>query len=269
MPNRFIKESICTSESIDGLSWFEEVFFYRLIVNCDDFGRFDARPAVLKSRLFPLKDRMTLKDVSNALTKLAEMGIVMLYECDGKPYLYLPTWLVHQTKRATKSKFPAPNDNLKTFENNCNQSKTDSPVFDIRNSEFDIRNSEFDDSAESKTASTPPVITLQLNTGAEYPILQPFVDEMQELYPAVDVMQELRSMKAWCIANPQKRKTKSGIVRFVNSWLSREQNKGGIKPQVQKNAQGNSTSVGWAESNAPTREDILRGKKLLEKIRRE
>ena len=57
MPNRIIKESVCTSDSVDGLSWFEEVFFYRLIVNCDDYGRFDARPAVLKSRLFPLKKR--------------------------------------------------------------------------------------------------------------------------------------------------------------------------------------------------------------------
>ena len=36
MPNRIIRESICTSDSIDKLSWFEEVLFYRLIVNCDD-----------------------------------------------------------------------------------------------------------------------------------------------------------------------------------------------------------------------------------------
>lgn len=42
MPNRIIKESICVSESIDSLSWFDEVFFYRLIVNCDDYGRLDA-----------------------------------------------------------------------------------------------------------------------------------------------------------------------------------------------------------------------------------
>ena len=36
MPNRIIRESICTSDSVDKLSWFEEVLFYRLIVNCDD-----------------------------------------------------------------------------------------------------------------------------------------------------------------------------------------------------------------------------------------
>ena len=31
MPNRIIKESICTSDSIAELGWFEEVLFYRLI----------------------------------------------------------------------------------------------------------------------------------------------------------------------------------------------------------------------------------------------
>ena len=71
------------------------------------------------------------------------------------------------------------------------------------------------------------VITLICNDGYEYPVTEEFVNQMQELYPAADVMQELRGMKAWCISNPQKRKTKSGINRFVNSWLSKVQNKGG------------------------------------------
>ena len=53
--NRIIKESICASDTIDQLTYFEEVFFYRLIVNCDDYGRFDARLPILKARLFPLK----------------------------------------------------------------------------------------------------------------------------------------------------------------------------------------------------------------------
>ena len=121
MPNRIIKESICTSESINTLTWFEEVFWYRLIVTVDDYGRMDARPAILKARLFPLKDRVTLKDVSSALSKLAGIGCVSLYEYDGKPYLYLPAWLVHQTPRAKESKYPAPDCYLQASENKCKQ----------------------------------------------------------------------------------------------------------------------------------------------------
>ena len=125
MPNRIIKESICTSDTIDQMSWFEECFWHRLIVNCDDYGRFDARPAVLKSRLFPLKERITLRDVESALTKLAGIGCVVLYEYDGKPYLYLPTWEVHQTIRAKKSRYPAPAGDVKTSESICMQMQAD------------------------------------------------------------------------------------------------------------------------------------------------
>ena len=110
MPNRILKESICSSDSINGLTPFEEVFFYRLIVNCDDYGRFDARTAILKARLFPLKERISLKDIESARVKLADIGCVRLYEVDSKPYLYLPAWEVHQNVRAKKSKYPQPNE---------------------------------------------------------------------------------------------------------------------------------------------------------------
>ena len=109
MPNRIIKESICTSESVDRMSWFEECFFTRLWTACDDYGRMDARPSILRAKLFPLKERITLKDIENALQKLADIGCVSLYEIDGKPYLYLPSWEVHQSIRAKRSKYPAPN----------------------------------------------------------------------------------------------------------------------------------------------------------------
>lgn len=110
MPNRIIKESICTSDSIDQLGWFEEVLFYRLIVNCDDFGRFDGRAAVVKNRLFPLKDNLTLKNVESAINKLARVGLVTPYTSGGKPFLSLPTWNEHQSVRAKKSKYPEPEE---------------------------------------------------------------------------------------------------------------------------------------------------------------
>jgi hypothetical protein len=124
MPNRIIKESICRSESIDQLSWFEEVFFYRLIVNCDDYGRFDARPKILKSALFPLKDGITLKQIIDALNKLSTVGMVQVYEYDQKPYLQLMTWELHQQIRAKRSKYPP----MMESDINCNQVIANVPV---------------------------------------------------------------------------------------------------------------------------------------------
>jgi hypothetical protein len=128
MPNRIIKESICTSDSIAELGWFEEVLFYRLIVNCDDYGRFDGRTAVVKNRLFPLKDNVTAKAVEAAVNKLVTVGLVTLYFFEGKPYLQLPTWDKHQTVRAKKSKYPAPADGVKSSEIICKQMQADVPV---------------------------------------------------------------------------------------------------------------------------------------------
>lgn len=108
MPNRIIKESICFSESINKLSYFEECVFYRLIVNCDDYGRFDGRPAIIKARLFPLRDNVTAKSVADAIHKLSIIGLVAPYEICGKPYLYLTGWNDSQQIRSKRSKYPDP-----------------------------------------------------------------------------------------------------------------------------------------------------------------
>ena len=109
MGNRILKESICSSENIDGLSAFQETFFYRLIVNCDDFGRMDARPKILASRLFPLKD-LRINQVEDALRALTSAELVTLYEVNGKPFLQMNTWDRHQQIRAKKSKYPSPDE---------------------------------------------------------------------------------------------------------------------------------------------------------------
>lgn len=71
----------------------------------------------------------------------------------------------------------------------------------------------------------PSVIQLTLNDKTLYDVTENDFKEYKELYPNVDIMQELRKMKGWLNANPTKRKTKRGIKRFINSWLSREQDK--------------------------------------------
>lgn len=80
-----------------------------------------------------------------------------------------------------------------------------------------------------KPPSAPPIITLPLNDKTDYGITQVEVDHWNELYPAVDIMAELRKMKGWCEGNPAKRKTRRGIVRFVNTWLAKEQDRGGSR----------------------------------------
>ena len=62
--------------------------------------------------------------------------------------------------------------------------------------------------------------------GVLFPVTDEFVSQMKDLYPAVDVEQELRNMKGWAHTTPAKRKTYKGMPRFINRWLAREQDKG-------------------------------------------
>jgi len=103
-----------------------EVFFYRLIVNCDDFGRLDARKPIIKSKLYPLKS-ITDEQIDKALNKLSSVGMILLYEYEQKPYLQIVAWRSHQTIRNTKSKYPPPDkdEKLQAIEINCNQLHAD------------------------------------------------------------------------------------------------------------------------------------------------
>lgn len=125
MPNRIIKESIRTSEKINSLSDFEYRLYISLITFVDDFGRGDARPAVIKGACLPMVKGATLGKIEKALKALAEKDCIQLYHSDGKDYFHFPRWAKHQTIRNKKSKFPDPEKctkkQLQVIDFNCEQ----------------------------------------------------------------------------------------------------------------------------------------------------
>ena len=44
MPNRVIRDSILTSRQVARLDWFQQALFVRLILGCDDYGRYYRGP---------------------------------------------------------------------------------------------------------------------------------------------------------------------------------------------------------------------------------
>lgn len=164
MPNRIIKDSICFSDDLEQLSWFEQCFYIRLIVSVDDFGRFDGRSAIIKGRLFPLSN-VTTRQIDDALARLSSAGMVLLYTVSGRPYLQIIAFRKHQSPRAHESKYPAPEDaenictQMQTDACKCEQTHADAP--DIRysntNSINDIRYSNASRETRAKSF-TPPTV---------------------------------------------------------------------------------------------------------------
>ena len=224
MPSRIIREGITTSEPLAFVSFEAETLFYRLLVTADDFGLFDGRPVIVRARCMPLRD-VAVAQVDEWLRELAEHSLILRYEASGQPYLLIPKF--KQRTRNAAPKYPLPDgwgviDGQLT--GNC-------PAIDGHSQPYlggeGVCVVEGGNDGAAPPAAQPPAVTLPLNTGAEYPITAEQVREFTDLYPAVDVLAQLRKMRGWLIANPANRKTKAGVLRFVTRWLGQEQDKAG------------------------------------------
>lgn len=255
MPNRIIKESLCSSEKIASLSDFEFRLWVGLITQVDDAGRGDARPAIIKGRVFPFRERLSIKDIDAALQALAAKGCVSLYTVDGKPYFLFPGWVKHQRVRDCKPKYPEPPENLNLPQSaaSCGELPQSAALIQSESNPNPESNPK-EYCAEPQAAGAPPVISLPLNDGTFFDVSENDRAKWSQLYPNVDVLQQLRNMAGWCDANPSKRKTRNGIKRFITSWLAREQDKGRgpvVPAQQGKNVQPSGNN-GWMK-------DFLKG----------
>jgi hypothetical protein len=175
MPTRYLKSGVRDSESIDKLSPLAETLFYRLLVTVDDFGRFDARPAMIKANCFPIKESVTLNKCKDLVIELKDSGLIHVYESDGKQYLQMCKW--DNKPRAQESKFPTPEYNdIQVYTSVCNP-HTDVP----------LTVTVTETKTETKTDITPEGVSQSvwqdfknLRKAKKAPITQRVIDGMQE-----------------------------------------------------------------------------------------
>ena len=108
MPASFLVrgEAYLESERVNSLSGPAEKFYWRLMCAADSFGRMDARPAILRTRLYSLQlDKIRESDMPRLLAECETAGLVRCYEISGKPYLQIDKF---EQRLRTKPKYPAP-----------------------------------------------------------------------------------------------------------------------------------------------------------------
>jgi hypothetical protein len=74
--------------------------------------------------------------------------------------------------------------------------------------------------ASEPDTGLPPLI---LKDGSRFHISENHLNEFVDAYPGVDVRDQIFKMSQWLKTNPTKRKTKHGIMRFINSWIARSE----------------------------------------------
>lgn len=161
----------------------------------------------------------------------------------------------NQTKQKPNVKKAEPNVECIMLNDNVNENVNVNDIKDV---------SSEPEETPTPEPTSPTVAEIVLNDKSKAKITQAEVDEWKKLYPAVDVLQELRKMTAWCEANPTKRKTKRGIKAFIVNWLSREQDKGKTGSTQQKPKQNafcnyQQRTYDYAEIERRSRERLLSG----------
>lgn len=165
-----------------------------------------------------------------------------------------------QSQECVKTKSRQCKDNVQdTLDNVKNVSHKEDIDTDIETDiEIEIdtdTDSDIEKNTESnclEQVSTDVFIELPLNDGSCYQVSSTEVTQMKELYPNVDVEQEYRNMKGWLIGNPTKKKTRRGIGKFINNWLSRNQdsNKGGSNTSTPPTKPTGASSGSWSDVSA-------------------
>lgn len=223
---RTLKPEFFQNEDLADCSAHARLLAIALLQLADSEGRFRWIPMQVHAHTFPFESDLNIESLA---LELEQAGYFSRYEVDGRQFAEIPNFLKHQRltgkEAQVKSKIP-PREAKGKQQDFLGEAPGCPGTGEQGNREQGT--GEQDVCTEQSCSASPSavIITLTLNTGDEHPITESQLKEFSELYPAVDVMQELRSMRGWCINNPKKRKTKSGISRFINSWLSREQDRG-------------------------------------------
>lgn len=186
----------------------------------DDHGRCEAHVEILRTSCYPLRvDRVKAKHIEAWLTECEKSALLVTYQNGPKRYLQLLDW---RQQARSDSKCPAPDEHL------IRKCVADAHlvvgvVVGVSEGVGEIASSA---KAPSAAVNGSAVAYIPLNDGTEWGVSKEFAGELEKLFPSVNVLQTLNEIRAWNIANPQRRKTARGVKHHLTQWMAREQNRG-------------------------------------------
>lgn len=248
---RSVHPGLFTDENYAVLSFPARELLKGLWIEADDNGIFEWKPLSIKMRIFPA-DQV---DVPALLAELTAAW-VQPFDRDGKRYGACKNFCKYQRPKKPKAVHPLP-DELKAYtmhgykprHSDQGESEPDEidtatepvphqfPTDTEKSGQMEDGGGKMEDVYSTTSAAASPsaavlgveFIRLPTNRFEKYseevPVYEAFCEELQGLYPAIDVRAELRAMRAWLLTHDRQRKTRSGMKRFVNGWLARSHDK--------------------------------------------
>ena len=237
---RTIKPEFWQHEELASTGEHARLLAIALLNYCDDEGYFLANVALVRSACFPFEDDST--NVRRSLDELSNIGYVQVRRGGGKTIGKVLAFKEHQRiDRPQKSKLAGifeketpENTGQNTFDEH---STNDRRMIDERSApereqgkgtgNREQGNNSCSELASPASKPAPsdrsPVFNCAGNR-KQWQATDEQIDGWIEAYPAVDVLAEMKRAKVWIDSNPVKKKTASGMARYINAWLSKSQN---------------------------------------------
>lgn len=204
---RFIYPSFFDNEDIATLMPIERCLYLGLWCYADKEGRLEDKPVRMKKTILGY-DNVTAQEVDGFLNHIEKAGFIIRYIEEDKHYIQIKNFSKYQPVREDEpaSIIPAP----KGY-------KPPKPVYTMELTKY-VKSTPV---KHFHTEEEVPYVELALRDGTTFPVYNSFIIELTNAYPGVNVPQELKKMDVWLKTNKSKRKTRTGIERFVNGWLNR------------------------------------------------
>lgn len=188
---------------------------------------------------------LTIEGASEALQSLIDVDFCTFDEADE--YVFVHQFALHQIGESLAANDKrckgVENELAKVPKNQCWQSfraryavpynlpllaqtaiPLEAPLEPLGSQKQKQKQKQKDISPEVEPTSGPVSgFAVPLVDGSDFDVPQRMLDDWATLFPAVDVQQELREMRAWSLANKAKRKTRRGVEAFIVRWLSKAQ----------------------------------------------
>lgn len=220
---RNIKPSFFTNDELANCEPIARLLFIGLWTIADREGRLEDRPKKIKAELFPYDNI----DCDKLLTELQKRNFIERYQTkEGGSYIAIPKFLKHQNPhcREAESTIPAP----------CEHSANTVRARLIPDSGFLIPDSLILN-PDSLNSDMPEISGIPLENRTQYVfplcvegtawmLSKHKLNQYSQSFPSIDINLELLNARQWLLDNPTRKKTKSGMCRYLGTWLAKAQN---------------------------------------------
>ena len=224
---RMIDPKFWTDDKVIELKRDSRLLFIGMWNFSNDLGLHIDNDKVLKAEIYPADEDITMQEIKLMKKELIEFGLIVIGKCriTDTSLIKITNWNLYQ-------KISKPQPSKYDFDSGMVDEQLSTSSQPVTSNEIKCNRIEVKEIERKEKSIVPkPKKTSGLKPYDErvkewFGSIDPeFIEEMKEAYPNVNIDQELINAKMWLLTNTHK--AKKYFKRFVNSWMSRQMERGG------------------------------------------